>query len=114
MKDDGPINHVGMIYSFTIKSNTKEISYTLIDSMMMETRMKDYATDIIEVKTTHIFINSKRTSTIGVAKPNLLVHHLRDILISYQRKLRTKIRRSKVLKFEKGDGKRRFLNIMKR
>lgn len=65
------------------------------DSMIMEMRIDDYTNNIIEAITKDIIINSKGTTTIGVAKPNQIIYYLRDVTLSHQRKLNMKKRKNK-------------------
>lgn len=113
-KSDCHINHAYKSYSLSVKNSIKEVSYTLSNSLMVEMKMNDYANNINEEMTRCIFINSKGTTTIGMGRPNQLVHHIRDVKISHQRKFSTKKKISKVLKFKEDDGKRNFINIKKR
>lgn len=47
MKNNGLVNYVYKIYSLTIKNKPKEVSFTQNDGMIMDTRMNDYAKNII-------------------------------------------------------------------
>lgn len=90
MKNNGHINHACKIYSLIIKDSVKEVSSKLSDSIMIGTRMDDCVNNIIETMTKHIFIDSKVTTTMNVAKPNQLVRNLKDVALNHQRKLNKK------------------------
>lgn len=113
-KNDGSINHTSKVDSLTVKDSAEKVSSILNDSRIMGIRINDCTHNIIEVTTKCVFIYFKDKTTIGMAKPNQLLNHLKDIMLNNHREFRMKFERSRDLKLEEDDGKRRIINIRKR